>query len=178
MNQIERLGIGDEMILFDYFVADEEVARFFSVSDLVVQPYRSATQSGVTQVAYFFDVPMVVTGVGGLREIVPDGEVGFVVDRRPSPGRSTVTTPKTCPKNSGRTSAATKSGSPGNGWPKIFKSFTGRSAKTRKKPGKPEKPDKNNKFAKTCFPERDPGTPKNLKCISPLPEISGAERPR
>jgi len=67
MNQIERLGIGDEMILFDYFVADEEVARFFSVSDLVVQPYRSATQSGVTQVAYFFDVPMVVTGVGGLR---------------------------------------------------------------------------------------------------------------
>ena len=83
MNQIERLGIGDEMILFDYFVADEEVARFFSVSDLVVQPYRSATQSGVTQVAYFFDVPMVVTGVGGLREIVPDGEVGFVVDPKP-----------------------------------------------------------------------------------------------
>ena len=71
------------MILFDYFVADEEVARFFSVSDLVVQPYRSATQSGVTQVAYFFDVPMVVTGVGGLREIVPDGEVGFVVDPKP-----------------------------------------------------------------------------------------------
>jgi len=59
------------------------VARFFSVSDLVVQPYRSATQSGVTQVAYFFDVPMVVTGVGGLREIVPDGEVGFVVDPKP-----------------------------------------------------------------------------------------------
>ncbi|MFR5871937.1 MAG: hypothetical protein ACLUEV_10385 [Alistipes sp.] len=166
MNQIERLGIGDEMILFDYFVADEEVARFFSVSDLVVQPYRSATQSGVTQVAYF-STSMVVTGVGGLREIVPDGEVGFVVDRnrRPSPGRSTVI-PKTCPKNSGRTSATTKSDSPGTDGRK-FSSFTGRSAKTRKKPRKPDKPDKNNKFAKMCFPEKDPGTSKNLKCISP-----------
>ena len=80
MAQIERLGLGHEVILFDHFIADSEVNRFFSATDLVVQPYRDATQSGVTQVAYFYDVPMVVTDVGGLREIVPNGEVGFVVD--------------------------------------------------------------------------------------------------
>lgn len=82
MSQIDRLGIRNTILMFDYFVPDDEVARFFSVSDLVVQPYRDATQSGVTQVAYYFDVPMVVTDVGGLREIVPDQEVGFVVPPR------------------------------------------------------------------------------------------------
>ncbi|MDD3108876.1 MAG: glycosyltransferase [Alistipes sp.] len=80
--QIRRLGIADRLQLFDYFIADNEVRYFFSAADLVVQPYRTATQSGITQVAYYFDVPMVVTDVGGLREIVPDGEVGFVTEPR------------------------------------------------------------------------------------------------
>ena len=57
----------------------EKVKYFFSAADLVVQPYRHATQSGVTQVAYQFDVPMIVTNVGGLAEIVHDGVSGFVV---------------------------------------------------------------------------------------------------
>ena len=78
--QIERLGIGDEIVPFDRFIPDTDVAKFFSACDLVVQPYRSATQSGVTQVAYWFDVPMIVTEVGGLREIVPDGQTGLVVE--------------------------------------------------------------------------------------------------
>jgi len=49
------------------------------VADLVVQTYKTATQSGVTQIAYYFEKPMLVTDVGGLREIVPDGICGYVV---------------------------------------------------------------------------------------------------
>ena len=61
-------------------IPDEEVKNFFNLADMVVQPYKSATQSGVTQVAYHFEKPMLVTDVGGLREIVPDGKVGYVVE--------------------------------------------------------------------------------------------------
>ncbi len=78
--QINRYGIQDDLVLLDHYISDGEVAKLFSIADLVVQPYRHATQSGVTQIAYWFDVPMVVTGVGGLREIVPDGEVGYVTE--------------------------------------------------------------------------------------------------
>ena len=49
----------------------------------MIQPYKSATQSGVTQIAYHFEKPMVVTDVGGLREIVPDGKCGYVVSPEP-----------------------------------------------------------------------------------------------
>jgi D-inositol-3-phosphate glycosyltransferase len=72
-------NLKDEIILFDRFINDDEVRYFFSASELVVQPYKSATQSGVTQIAYHFDKPMVVTDVGGLKEIVPDGRCGYVV---------------------------------------------------------------------------------------------------
>lgn len=77
---IRRLGISDEVIVHDRYIEESEVRYYFCAADLVVQPYRSATQSGVTQVAYHFEVPMVVTRVGGLPEIVPDGRVGYVVD--------------------------------------------------------------------------------------------------
>ncbi len=66
------------------FVPDEEVRYYFSLADLVVQPYKSATQSGVTQVAYHFEKPMLVTNVGGLAENVPDGKVGYVVEPDPT----------------------------------------------------------------------------------------------
>ena len=78
MKQIADNGLEDDVILHDYFIPDELVRYYFSVADFLVQPYRSATQSGVTQIAYQFDLPMVVTDVGGLPEIVPDGRVGFV----------------------------------------------------------------------------------------------------
>jgi glycosyltransferase involved in cell wall biosynthesis len=68
---------------FTQFIPTGEVARYFSAADLVVQPYRSATQSGITQIAYHFEKPMVVTDVGGLAEVVPDGEVGYVVQPEP-----------------------------------------------------------------------------------------------
>ncbi|MBQ6985067.1 MAG: glycosyltransferase [Paludibacteraceae bacterium] len=60
------------------FIQDERVRYYFSAADLIVQPYKSATQSGVTQIAYHFERPMLVTNVGGLAEIVPDGKVGYV----------------------------------------------------------------------------------------------------
>ncbi len=82
-NLIRNLGIDDDVILFDRFINDDEVAMFFSAADLVVQPYRSATQSGVTQIAYHFGIPMLVTDVGGLSEIVPDGKCGYVVRAEP-----------------------------------------------------------------------------------------------
>lgn len=77
---IERYSLADDLVMMTRFIPDSEVAALFSAVDLVVQPYKSATQSGVTQVAYYYDVPMIVTDVGGLREIVPDGEVGYVVN--------------------------------------------------------------------------------------------------
>lgn len=78
LRQIADLGLDEEVILHDRFIPDDEVRCYFSAADFVVQPYKSATQSGVTQIAYQFCTPMVVTDVGGLPEIVPDGRVGYV----------------------------------------------------------------------------------------------------
>ena len=80
LEQIARLDIGDRVVLHTDFIPDHEVNRYFCAADLVVQPYKSATQSGVSQIAYNFEKPMVVTNVGGLPEIVPDGKAGFVVE--------------------------------------------------------------------------------------------------
>ena len=76
---VKKYNLGEDVIFFDRFIRDEEVPLFFSIADLVVQPYWSATQSGVTQVAFHYDKPMLVTDVGGLREIVPHGKCGYVV---------------------------------------------------------------------------------------------------
>ncbi len=77
---IEEHGVADDIILHGRFIADEEVANYFSLSDFIVLPYHTASQSGVTQIAYNFCTPMVVTRVGGLPEIVPDGRVGFTCE--------------------------------------------------------------------------------------------------
>ena len=76
---IKRLKLEDQIILHDHFIPDGEVRNYFSASDCVVLPYKTATQSGVTQIAYNFCTPIIVTRVGGLAEIVPDSRVGFVV---------------------------------------------------------------------------------------------------
>ena len=83
VRQIEELHLGEEVILHDFFVPDADVKYYFSAADVLVQPYKTATQSGVTQIAYNFELPMIVTDVGGLPEIVPDGRVGYVC--RPMP---------------------------------------------------------------------------------------------
>lgn len=82
--QARELGIDERIIWRTEFVPDSEVKHYFSVADLIVQPYKTATQSGVTQIAYHFGCPMLVTRVGGLPEIVPDGEVGYVVAPDPN----------------------------------------------------------------------------------------------
>jgi D-inositol-3-phosphate glycosyltransferase len=76
--QINELGLADDVVLKTDFIPNNEVSTYFSASDLVVQTYISATQSGVTQIAYFYDKPMLVTDVGGLAELVPHGKVGYV----------------------------------------------------------------------------------------------------
>lgn len=76
---IKSLNIEDRLILHTDFIPDENVALYFSAADLIVQPYRSATQSGVTQIAYHFGKPMLVTNVGGLPELVENEKAGYVV---------------------------------------------------------------------------------------------------
>lgn len=77
---IDKLKIRDQLILHTDFIPNTEVAKYFAVADLVVQPYKSATQSGISQIAYHFEVPMLVTNVGGLPEIVADGKAGYVTE--------------------------------------------------------------------------------------------------
>ncbi|MDB5201250.1 MAG: glycosyltransferase [Ferruginibacter sp.] len=78
--KINELGIADLLDLHTSFIADRDIANFFCAADVVVQPYRHATQSGVTPLAYHFDVPMIVTNVGGLPDMVPDQIAGLIAE--------------------------------------------------------------------------------------------------
>jgi len=80
---IIRLKLDGLVELRTGFIPDNEVRNYFSIADLVAQPYRTATQSGVTQIAYHFEKPMLVTNVGGLSENIPNGKVGYVVGVEP-----------------------------------------------------------------------------------------------
>lgn len=80
LNLIEELQLSDRVVMATDFIPDSRVKYYFCAADLVVQPYKTATQSGVTQIAYHFLKPMVVTDVGGLKEIVPHEKTGYVVD--------------------------------------------------------------------------------------------------
>lgn len=80
---IEELGLGEKIIMQNSFIADHEVNNFFCAADIIVQPYKHATQSGVTQIGYHFEKPMLVTDVGGLGEIIPNQKVGYVVKPEP-----------------------------------------------------------------------------------------------
>lgn len=76
----KQLGLEGLIVWKSDFVPNSEVRYCFGAADLIVQPYKSATQSGVAQIAYHFEKPMLVTNVGGLAEIVPDGVAGYVVE--------------------------------------------------------------------------------------------------
>ena len=80
---IKKNGLEKNIILKTEYIPSEEVRYYFCAADMVAQPYRSATQSGVTQIAYHFERPMLVTNVGGLSEIVPDKKVGYVTEINP-----------------------------------------------------------------------------------------------
>lgn len=83
-DQIARNGLTDRVIVRNEFIADADLKYYFGASSLITQPYRSATQSGVTQVAFHFEKPMLVTNVGGLGEIVHDGKMGYAVEPAPA----------------------------------------------------------------------------------------------
>lgn len=84
LQRIKELNLTDRILLRNDYIPDDEVRYYFSASDVVVQPYHSATQSGISQMAFHFNKPMIVTDVGGLPEIVHDGKTGWVVERNPS----------------------------------------------------------------------------------------------
>ncbi|HQV99317.1 MAG TPA: glycosyltransferase [Bacteroidia bacterium] len=81
LDKIASIENGDRFILHTEFIGKESVKNYFCAADLIVQPYKSATQSGITQIAYHFGRPMLVTNVGGLAEIVTDKRVGYVTER-------------------------------------------------------------------------------------------------
>ena len=80
LKQVEKLSLKDFVIIENKYINDIDVKYYFNAVEMVVQPYKSATQSGVTQIAYHFEKPMLVTNVGGLGEMIPDGKVGYVVE--------------------------------------------------------------------------------------------------
>ncbi len=80
MQLIEKLQLQEKVVLHTRFIGNDEVATFFGAADIVAQPYKHATQSGVTQISYHFDKPMLVTNVGGLPEIIPHNVVGYVTE--------------------------------------------------------------------------------------------------
>ncbi len=83
MEMVEKSGSGERVSFYSDFIPKDEVKYFFCAADMVVQPYRSATQSGITQIAYHFERPMLVTNVGGLSEIVIQNKTGYVTEPYP-----------------------------------------------------------------------------------------------
>jgi len=77
---ISTQALKEKVHLFTDYIPDSEIKYFFSAADVVVQPYKHATQSGITLVAYQFEKPVIVTNVGGLAEVVPDGQVGYIAE--------------------------------------------------------------------------------------------------
>ena len=80
---VKDLSIQDRVIFTNEFVAKEDIKYYFGACDMVTQTYKTATQSGVTQIAYHFNKPMLVTNVGGLSEIVPHEKIGYVTSKKP-----------------------------------------------------------------------------------------------
>ena len=78
---IDDNGANDCIEVVDRYIADNEVEKYFAACDIAVLPYESATQSGIVQIAFGFGKPVIVTNVGGLPDVVADGQTGYIVER-------------------------------------------------------------------------------------------------
>jgi len=79
-DQIEKLGLQDRFIICPKYIPQEDIKFYFGAADVLIQPYKTATQSGISQLAYHFEVPMIVTNIGGLPEIVQHGKSGLICE--------------------------------------------------------------------------------------------------
>ena len=82
---IQQAGVEKKIDIYDDYIPDKEVEKFFAACDLVVLPYVSATQSGIVQIAYGFNKPVVATNICGLPEVILDGQTGYIVQPK-TPG--------------------------------------------------------------------------------------------
>lgn len=80
---VSKLKIEDRILWHTEFIPDEDIVNYFCAADAVILPYRSATQSGVTQVAYFYHTPVLATNVGGIKELIINGVHGLIVEPNP-----------------------------------------------------------------------------------------------
>ena len=80
---VAQLGLQDAVLLVNRYVPNEEIGVYFSAADVVVLPYLEATQSGVAQIAFAFERPVITTKVGGLAETIEHGRSGLIVDSSP-----------------------------------------------------------------------------------------------
>ena len=81
--KIEDLNLLDSIHIYDHYINNNEVNNYFCASDLVVQPYLTATQSGISMIAFHFNKPVLATNVGGLSEYIKNGENGYLVKPKP-----------------------------------------------------------------------------------------------
>ncbi len=79
-----KLGLDDMIAWHDHFIPESEIATYFSAADAVVQPYRNATQSGISALSFAYSKPLISTRVGGLAEVIVDGKTGFLCDPDPT----------------------------------------------------------------------------------------------
>ncbi len=77
---VSNLGLNEQVIIYDEYIPNEKVKEYFLIADVVVLPYRSATQSGILNLAYGFRKPVIVTKVGGLSEFVLEEKTGIIID--------------------------------------------------------------------------------------------------
>jgi len=84
LGKIDELGLKEKVKIIDKYVPNEEIGLYFSAADVVVLPYISATQSGIVQIAYGFNKPVITTNIGGLPDVVRDGETGLIVESKNS----------------------------------------------------------------------------------------------
>jgi glycosyltransferase involved in cell wall biosynthesis len=79
-SMVSSLRIEDQLYWHTDFIPDAKIADYFSAADAVVLPYKASTQSGVTQIAFYYDLPIIATNVGGIKEMVENNIHGLIVN--------------------------------------------------------------------------------------------------